>query len=423
MLVFVTVLQRRRPIPTICIVSLFLLNYPEDSFSGPDEYYSFEAEKSSLTSPMASGLDPDASGGGFMFSSQNESGHSDFTFSVQGGEYVVWARAKAGTPNPTGHDSFHLSMDGSQEETWHFFFGRSDGPATNWEWGVVKVACDGSVPSDVCGTENPRVFSLARGAHTLRLRSREAYSYLDKILITSDLDLDPTNNVYTPSTNIAISLSWSPPTSNTDNTPLTDLGGYKVYYGEHPTNYSTSVDIGNQTTYSAADLVEGKVYYFSVTAYNTSLIESELAPVLAWKYGDRDIDGLPDAWETNFFGGIQVSGAFPEEDFDGDGISNYDEFISGSRPDDAHSFPFLEISGTNGQTCLSFYANDSSDLESTGYDRYYKIERHNLLISGSDSWEQAHSYDVLGGGQSVTILDPFFGAQSFYRLKVWLESK
>ena len=28
-----------------------------------------------------------------------------------------------------------------------------------------------------------------------------------------------------------VTLSWDPPTTNADGTPLTDLAGYKVYYG------------------------------------------------------------------------------------------------------------------------------------------------------------------------------------------------
>jgi len=68
-------------------------------------------------------------------------------------------------------------------------------------------------------------------------------------------------------------LSWDPPTTNADGTPLTDLEGYKVYYGTLSGNYSQNIDAGNVTTYTA-NLSDG-TYYFAVTAYDTSRNESD----------------------------------------------------------------------------------------------------------------------------------------------------
>jgi hypothetical protein len=68
-------------------------------------------------------------------------------------------------------------------------------------------------------------------------------------------------------------LSWTPPTTNSDGTPLTDLGGYKAYAGKTSGNYSIVKDVGNVTTYTVTTLTEGK-WYFAVTAYDTSGNES-----------------------------------------------------------------------------------------------------------------------------------------------------
>jgi len=65
-------------------------------------------------------------------------------------------------------------------------------------------------------------------------------------------------------------LSWDPPTTNADGTPLTDLAGYKVYYGTSSGNYSQSIDAGNVTTYTVNNLTEGLTYYFTTTSYDTS---------------------------------------------------------------------------------------------------------------------------------------------------------
>ncbi|MEW6417446.1 MAG: Ser-Thr-rich GPI-anchored membrane family protein [Nitrospirota bacterium] len=69
-------------------------------------------------------------------------------------------------------------------------------------------------------------------------------------------------------------LSWDPPTTNADGTPLLDLAGYNVYYGNTSSNYSQIIDVGNVTAYTVANLNNG-TYYFAVTAYDTSGNESE----------------------------------------------------------------------------------------------------------------------------------------------------
>ncbi len=69
-------------------------------------------------------------------------------------------------------------------------------------------------------------------------------------------------------------LSWNVPTTNTDGSPLTDLAGYKVYYGTVSGAYTQNIDVGNVTTYTVPNLTDGGAYYFAVTAYDTASIES-----------------------------------------------------------------------------------------------------------------------------------------------------
>ena len=67
---------------------------------------------------------------------------------------------------------------------------------------------------------------------------------------------------------------------------------------------------------------------------------------------DEDGDGLPDAWEIAqlFYAGVtpgadgwDMSLIRPEGDYDGDGVSNRDEYLSGTYATDARSYHFLEI--------------------------------------------------------------------------------
>ncbi len=69
-------------------------------------------------------------------------------------------------------------------------------------------------------------------------------------------------------------LSWGSPQTNSDGTNLTDLGGYKLYYGTMSRNYSHFIDVGNSTAHQFDDLELGRTYHFAVTAYDNSGNES-----------------------------------------------------------------------------------------------------------------------------------------------------
>lgn len=69
-------------------------------------------------------------------------------------------------------------------------------------------------------------------------------------------------------------LTWDPPTTNTDGSSLTDLGGYMVYYGPTSGLYENITDVGNVTTWNVTNLTEGRIFYFAVTAYDISGNES-----------------------------------------------------------------------------------------------------------------------------------------------------
>ncbi|HEX9023545.1 MAG TPA: fibronectin type III domain-containing protein, partial [Geobacteraceae bacterium] len=69
-------------------------------------------------------------------------------------------------------------------------------------------------------------------------------------------------------------LSWTPPTTNTDGSQLTNLAGYKIYYGTASGQYTQAVNAGNVTSYTITNLTNGVKYYFAATAYNTAGVES-----------------------------------------------------------------------------------------------------------------------------------------------------
>ena len=70
-------------------------------------------------------------------------------------------------------------------------------------------------------------------------------------------------------------LSWNPPTQNTDGTPLTNLAGYRIYWGLTPGSYSNSVTVNNPGLASyVVDTLTPSQWYFAVTAVNSTGVES-----------------------------------------------------------------------------------------------------------------------------------------------------
>lgn len=75
---------------------------------------------------------------------------------------------------------------------------------------------------------------------------------------------------------VTFNLRWIPPVLNEDGTPITDLAGFKLYWGTESietTPYPNQIDVGMSNPYSLP--VPDGCYYFNVTAYDTSGNESD----------------------------------------------------------------------------------------------------------------------------------------------------
>jgi hypothetical protein len=84
-----------------------------------------------------------------------------------------------------------------------------------------------------------------------------------------------------PPTNSSATVSLTPPTQNTNGTPLTDLAGMTVYYGTAPASLSKSVQLGpTQTSATIGNLGSG-TWYFAAMAYATDGTQSAMTPVVS----------------------------------------------------------------------------------------------------------------------------------------------
>jgi hypothetical protein len=83
---------------------------------------------------------------------------------------------------------------------------------------------------------------------------------------------------YSSGTSPTAIVSWTPPLQRTDGSALTDLAGYRVYYGKALNSMTRIIEIRNpgQTSQFIDDLDTG-TWYFAVTAYTNNGLESEMS--------------------------------------------------------------------------------------------------------------------------------------------------
>lgn len=81
-------------------------------------------------------------------------------------------------------------------------------------------------------------------------------------------------------------LSWEAPTTNTNGSALTDLAGYRIYYGENRAKLSAAVDIktiGVQTY--VIDNLSAGTWYFAIMAVTSAGRESRLSDIVSLNIG------------------------------------------------------------------------------------------------------------------------------------------
>lgn len=123
---------------------------------------------------------------------------------------------------------------------------------------------------------------------------------------------------------------------------------------------------------------------------------------------DADGDGLADAWEQQYFGGLAAN---PNDDPDGDGMTNLREYRAGTNPIDPQSlFEVVEIRAVVGGVQIGW---------SSQPDRRYRVLRSNTLLAAPSV------YQILQTGITATppmneFLDTATagGAQFFYLIKL-----
>jgi hypothetical protein len=118
---------------------------------------------------------------------------------------------------------------------------------------------------------------------------------------------------------------------------------------------------------------------------------------------DSNLNGIPDVWESSYFG--STTGAERDLDSDGDGMSNWQEYTAGTNPTNAASY--LKVGGINpnGGADVTFEA-----MANKTYTVEYRDGLDTLI------WTPLGDVVARGSNWVATVTDPAPGANRYYRL-------
>jgi hypothetical protein len=102
----------------------------------------------------------------------------------------------------------------------------------------------------------------------------------------STASIGPFSIIVTDAASGTATLAWMPPTENSDGTPLTNLAGYEIRYGNDPDDLSRSVPLTNPSlsVYVFENLSSG-TWYFAVLAVNSTGVTSSFSNVASKTIG------------------------------------------------------------------------------------------------------------------------------------------
>lgn len=171
-------------------------------------------------------------------------------------------------------------------------------------------------------------------------------------------------------------------------------------------NYNGS---GKYTVFTNCPLGQYIINYYPVQFYQTPISQTnyltENQPLIFsgnYSFADSNQNGISDEWEQYYFGSLINN---PDSDSDGDGMSNYGEFIAGTNPNDSASALCIKS--------VIVFSDRIAITISTTPGRGYRILTSQDFVNWTifSDWTRATS-------NSTTISAPLTTNKMFYKVEV-----
>lgn len=129
-----------------------------------------------------------------------------------------------------------------------------------------------------------------------------------------------------------------------------DVAQYEIYIDDDPAGVTTD------QTLTIEGLSPASVYSVRIAYRLSDARRGEPSvPAIASTWAEDDnFDGLPDDWQSNYWGETESDWPQPSIDSDGDGASNRAEFLAGTNPVDGRDVLAVEIENRNGSIWLNW---------------------------------------------------------------------
>jgi len=135
---------------------------------------------------------------------------------------------------------------------------------------------------------------------------------------------------------------------------------------------------------------------------------------------DADSDGMPDDWEQARLSDLSDPSDLSDlSDPDGDGVSNYGEWVAGTDPQSEIGNLKFEIGGSTGGVEVSFPTIVATGPGYEGLTRHYQLQR--CSSPTLNDWAPVPGYeDRVATGGAITYQETTPAIGVCYRVRVWL---